>query len=124
MNIEKYTELVLKNSNPPKKNDKWFRLSKFLEEYGEFKTAATFEESILELEDCFHTLALMSQFAEEVEEAYMIRHDLDLLTWGLQVHNKRNDDEYNRFYYHMKKKLCKYDRYEKVLKSSYERLVG
>ena len=64
MNYEEFAGLVIENAHPPKKHDKWFRLSKFMEEWNEHCNAKTAKKIHEELEDCLYTLALMGQFVD------------------------------------------------------------
>ena len=127
MNIEAWNEFkikVIKNAHPPKKDCKWFRLYKFLEEYGEMRTTMTLDDMELELQDCFFTLALMSQFVEVGSSDNRVNlSDMLLFTWGIQIANKKDDDNYAAFYYYMEAKLTCIKDLDKVLDRAYDRLV-
>ncbi len=125
MQIDNFISQVCENAHPPRKEDKWFRLSKFLEEFGEWRTEGNIKKAALELEDCFYTLALMSPFVEEVkkDDEFLKLDDMIILTWGLQIANKEDDEQFDIFYNVMVSKLCSISGLGKALQGSYERLV-
>lgn len=126
MNYEIFKMLVLENSHPPKKDCRWFRLSKLLQEYGEYKTAFDPRVMELELQDCYHTLALLSPFVtieEYVKKEEFVRLDTaQILTIGLQGYNKCDQDILNFIYYYILQKV-QVPYQEDILQSAYERLV-
>ena len=123
INWNEFKEKVIAEADVPHKNDKWYRLSKFAEEYCELECANTYSAIKAELEDVLYTLALCSPFCDEFvyeQEVEMMDFPHEIMDL-LKSINKKEDFEfcYNYFY----NKLLHMDGINDRLESAYKRLI-
>ena len=125
MNWKEFKERTVLEADVSQKDDKWFRLSKFLEEYTELECSNTYTQIKSELEDALFTLALCSPFCEEfvyTEEVEMMEYKHEVMELIKSV-NKRSDKEYQFCYNYFYNKLLFMDGIEERLSSAYERII-
>jgi hypothetical protein len=124
MQLDNFISLTIENAHPPHKQDKWFRLYKFCEEYTEFLTETEYSNIKAELEDTLFCFALLTPHTQKISNTSVVyTENMMEISMIIKCANKHDDEMYDWLYSYFYNKFSDVGGIEERCQSAYERLV-